>query len=109
MGRYSGSQIFLNVAYYLLVCFVADFRPLVIGSFFKLVASLVLVCLLVFVVVQSANICRLLLACLRVLPGCFFPLAIDGRWGMRPRTTFVAPVEPSLSPLFQRPPPIFAV
>lgn len=109
MGRYRCSQIFLNVAYCLLICFVADFRPLVIGGFCKLVASLVLACLLAFVVVHSANICRLLVACLHALPVCFFPLAVDRRWAERSQATVVVPNEPSLSPLFQRPPPILSL
>jgi hypothetical protein len=109
MGRYSCSQIFVNVAYFLLFCFVAEFRPLVIGGFFKLVASLALACLLAFVVVQSANICRLLIACLHARPVCLLPLAIDRRWAQRSQTTIAVPDEPSLSPLFQRPPPIFSL
>jgi hypothetical protein len=74
MGRYCSSQILLNVAYCLLIFWVVDFRPLVIGGFFKLVASLALACLLAFVVVHSANIHRLLIACLHALPVRFFPL-----------------------------------
>jgi hypothetical protein len=109
MGRYLCSQVFSNVAYFLLCCFVADFRPLVIGGFFKLVASLAFACLLAFVVVHSANICRLLIACLHVLPVCFFPLVVDRRWAERSNTSFVVPNEPSLSPFFQRPPPILSV
>ncbi len=109
MGRYRHSQILLNVAYCLLVCYVADFRPLVIGGLFKLVASLVLACLLAFVVVHSANICRLLIACLHALPVCFFPLAVDRRWAERSQTTIAVPNGPRLSPLFQRPPPILSL
>lgn len=74
MGRYRHSHVFLNVAYCLVICCVADFHPLVIGGFFKLVASLALACLLAFVVVHSANIHRLLIACLHALPVRFFPL-----------------------------------
>ena len=78
MGRYN--EIFLNVVYCLLVFCVADLRPLVIGGLFKLIASLLLACLLAFVVVHSANICRLVTACLQALPICRFPLAVDRRW-----------------------------
>jgi len=107
MGRYN--EIFLNVVYCLLVFCVADIRPLVIGGLFKLIASLLLACLLAFVVVHSANICRLVTACLQALPISRFPLAVDRRWVSRSRTTTVIPNEPSLSPLFQRPPPIFSL
>jgi len=109
MNRYCHSQIFLNVAYFLLIFCLADFRPLVVGGLFKLVASLVLACLLAFVVVHSANIRRLLIACLRALPVCFFPLAVDRRWAEQSRTTIAVPNGPSLSPLFQRPPPVFSL
>ena len=109
MSRYRCSQAFLYVAYYLVLCFVADFRPLVIGGFFKLVASLALACLLAFVVVQSANVRRLLVACLDALPVYFFPLAVERRWAERAETTFKFPNEPTLSPFFQRPPPILSV
>lgn len=105
MGRYS--QIFLNLAYCLLIFCVADFRPLVIGGFFKLVVSLVLACLLAFVIVHSPNIGRLLASCLRALPVRFFPSVVDRRWEERSQTNIVVPNEPSLAPLFQRPPPIF--
>jgi hypothetical protein len=109
MGRYRRSQIFVNVAYCLLIFCVADFRPLVIGGFFKLVASLMLACLLAFVVVHSPNIRKLVAACLRALPISLLPVVVDRRWLERPRTTITVPHEPSLSPLFQRPPPIFSL
>ncbi len=109
MGRYRQSQILSNVAYCLLIFCVADFRSLVIGGLFKLVASLVLACLLAFVVIHSANIWRLLIACLHSLPVCFLPLAVDRRWAEQSQTTIAVPNEPSLSPLFQRPPPIHSL
>jgi hypothetical protein len=109
MGRYRRSQIFLNVAYYLLICFVADFRPLVIGGVFKLVASLALACLLAFVVIHSASICRLLISCLHALPVCFFPLVVYRQWAERSQTTNAVPNGPRLSLLFQRPPPILSL
>jgi len=109
MGRYRCIQIFLNIAYCLLVFCVADFRPLVIGGFFKLVASLVLAYLLAFVIVQRANIYKLVGACLRAIPMPPVPLLVDRRWVKRWQTTIVVPNGPSLSPLFQRPPPTFSL
>jgi hypothetical protein len=106
MGRYH--EIFLNVAYCLLVFCVADLRPLLIGGLFKLIASLLLACLLAFVVVHSANICRLVTACFQVFPINRFRLPVDRRWAGRSQSTAVIANEPSLSPLFQRPPPIFS-
>ena len=109
MSRDSRSHIFVNVAYLLLFCFVAEFGPLVVGGFFKLVASLMLACLLAFVVVQSANVYRLLTACLHARRVSLLPLVVDRRWVERSQTTVAVPDEPSLSPLFQRPPPVFSL
>jgi hypothetical protein len=108
MGSYRHNQIFLYVAYCLLIFCVADLRPLLIGGFFKLMAFLVLACLLTFIVVHSANIWSLLIASLHALPVCVFPWAIDSRWE-RSQTTIAVPNEPSLSVLFQRPPPILSL
>lgn len=109
MGRYSRCQILVNVACFLLFCIVAEFRPLLIGGFFKLLASLAFACLLAFVVVQSANICRLLIAWLCARPVCLSKLVGSRRWAERSQTTIPVPNGPSLSPLFQRPPPIFSL
>jgi hypothetical protein len=103
MGRYS--QILLNFAYCLLVFCVADFRPLVIGGFFKLVVSLVLACLLAFVIVRLPNIGKLLASC----PVRFFPSVVDRQWEERSQTNILVSNEPSPAPLFQRPPPLFSL
>jgi len=109
VGCYRYSQIIVNAVYSLLVFCVLDVRPLLLVGFFKLVAALVLACMLAFVVVHSSNICRLITACLGVLPVSYFPLAVDRRGVEQSQTTVAIPNEPSLSPLFQRPPPILAL
>jgi hypothetical protein len=97
MGRVRLSQIFLNVAYYLLISCVAEFRPLIIGGFFKVVASLVFACLLAFVVVHSPDIYKLVADCLRPLAIPLFSLVVDRRWADRSQTNIVVTNEPSLS------------
>ena len=109
MDRYRYSQTFLNAACYLLVFCVADFRAVLVGSFFKLIASLVLACLLAFVVVHAADIRRFVTAWLGVLSTSLRPFAVDRRWFEKSRTTVIVANEASLSPLFQRPPPIFSL
>ena len=108
MGRYSRSQVFLNIAYCLLICWVADFRPLLAGAFLKLVASVAFACLLAFVVVHSANVCKLVISCLQVLSEPLFSFAFDRRWSDGTQITILVPDQPSLSALFQRPPPFLA-
>jgi hypothetical protein len=109
MDRYRYSQTFLNAACYLLVFCVVGFRPVLIGGFFKLIASLVFACLLAFVIVHSANIRRFVIAYLRVLPISLLPFVADRRWFEKPHTTVIVANESNLSPLFQRPPPIFSL
>jgi hypothetical protein len=102
----SQTKLLLSVGYCVFICFVVGFRPLVIGGFLKLVASLALVCLLMFVVNHSANVCRAFVACLRALSVPSVMLAAGRRCTEQSSPAFVVPNQPSLSPLFQRPPPI---
>jgi len=53
---------FLTVAYCLLILGVAEFRPVVIGGFLKLIVSIVLAYLLAFVLVRRTNIFKILAA-----------------------------------------------
>jgi hypothetical protein len=107
MDCYRHSRVFLAVACCVVYC-VVDFRPLLIGSVFKLIFTLVLAYLLAFVVVRSASIWRFLIIALPTLPLFFFPQSRDRRWTERSQTTIVVPNEPSLSTLFQRPPPLLS-
>jgi hypothetical protein len=109
MCCYRQSQIFLSVACGVVICCVADLRLFLIGSLFKVVAFLLLAYLLAFVVLDSANIWRLLIVSLSALATDFFPWFVARRWTARSQTTIAVPNEPSLSPLFQRPPPLFSL
>jgi len=108
MYRYRQSLILLKVAYGLLIFCLAERHPLLVGGFFKVVASLFVACLLAFIVVHSAHIWRLLIASLHAIPVRFFPRPVDLRWE-RSQTPIAVPNEPSLAALFQRPPPIFSL
>jgi hypothetical protein len=108
MGRYSGGQVFLNIAYCLFIFLVTESRPLLAGGFCKLVACAALACLLAFVVVHSANVRKFVVARLHALPGFLFPSVVVRRWFDGLQTAIIVPDEPSLSPLFQRPPPFLA-
>ena len=98
-------QIFLNVAFFLLM----EFRPVVIGGFFKLITSLVLAYLLAFVLVNRTKIFKVLVSSLQAPRISGFPLLVARRRIGRYQTTITVPDAPSLSPLFQRPPPIFSL
>lgn len=109
MDCYRYTRGFLTVAYCLLILSVAEFRPIVIGGLFKLVASIVLVYLLAFVLVHRTNIFKILAAGLKLSPRSDFSLVINRHWAGRLQNTNAVPDPPSLSPLFQRPPPMFSL
>lgn len=96
----------LTVACCFLILSVAEFRPIVIGGFLKLIASIVLAYLLAFALVHRTNIFKLLAAGLKMSPMSGFSLVVNRRRSGRPQKTIALPDAPSLSPLFQRPPPI---
>jgi hypothetical protein len=105
-GNHYG-RMFLNAAYYLLVVFcLIDFRALVIGGLFDLIASLILAFLLTFVVVHSANVCAVLAACLRVLPSTLFPVPTGLQWAENSQSEVAVRTGPHRFSLLQRPPTI---
>ena len=106
---YRYARGFLTVAYCLLILALAEFRPIVIGGFFKLIASIVLAYLLAFVLVHRTNIFRILVTALKLSRISDFSIVVNRRWAGRSQTTIAFQDSPSLSPLFQRPPPIFSL
>ena len=109
MARYHYSLMFLNAACFVILRLLANFGPLVVIGFLKVVASLALACLLAFVVVHSVNIGRLLIACLQALLVCVSPLAVEASIGRQTTDSYLKFNEPSLRPLFQRPPPLLSL
>jgi hypothetical protein len=109
MECYRYTRGFLAVAYCLLILGVAELRPILIGGFFKLIASIVLAYLLAFVVTHRTNIFKMLAARLKLSPMSGFSLVANRHWAGRSQKTITVPDPPSLSPLFQRPPPIFSL
>jgi hypothetical protein len=109
MARCRCSLMFLNAACFVLLRLRADFGPLVVIGFIKVVACLALTCLLAFVVVHSANIGRLLIARLHGHLVCFSPLAVESSMGRATTDSYHRFNEPCLGPLFQRPPPFLSL
>jgi len=105
MGRYRCIDWLLNAVYCLVALCLVESRPLLAGSVIKFGIALVFACLLSFVAVHSSNIGGLVMACLQALPKALFPFPVERRWIERSEATFAVVGEPSLSPLFQRPPP----
>lgn len=109
MDCYRYTRGLLTVAYCLLILGVAEFRPIVMGGFFKLITSIVLAYLLAFVLVHRTNIFKILAAGLKLSPMPAFSFVVNRRWAGRTPKAIAVPDPPSLSPLFQRPPPIHSI
>lgn len=109
MECYRYTRGFLTVAYCLLTLALAEYRLILIGGFFKLIASIVLAYLLAFVLVHCTNIFTMLATGLNLSRNPGFSLVVNRRWTGRSQTTIAVPDPPSLSPLFQRPPPLFSL
>lgn len=109
MVRYRYSLMLLNLVCIVLLRFMSGARPLLAIGLFKVVGSLVLACLLAFVVVHSAHIRRLLVSCLKVFSLCFFPLAVESRIFSDTTDSHRGFNEPGLRLLFQRPPPFLSL
>jgi hypothetical protein len=112
MGHYRYRQAFLNVAVYLyLIVFLLNCRPcfLFLG-FGKLISFVACACLLLFVVQHSREVNALATSYLQSLPaGLFFSRALNCGFVGLATTAVAVPKAPSLSPAFQRPPPIFSL
>jgi hypothetical protein len=109
VARYRYSLILLNVVCGALLGLSANLGPTLIIGFFKVIASLALACLLAFVVLHTPTIGRLLIVCFQALLVCFSPVAVEAPISRASTDPYHKFDEPSLRPLFQRPPPILSL
>lgn len=110
MGRYDYRQAFKNVSFCLFAVLLPHFGPtLVIGGVGKLVVFLVLAGLLVFVLTHSADIRKVIASCLQWLPISLFAPTPKRAYIRQSPAELVVPREPSLTSIFQRPPPFLAL
>jgi len=100
---------FLAVACCLLIVGVAEFRPVLIGGFFKLIASIALAYLLALVALHQTNIFQILATVLKLSLAYGFSLLAKRTWIAPQQQAIVVPDGPSLAALFQRPPPVFCL
>jgi hypothetical protein len=92
----------------LLVLCLPYYQSLLFAGLGRTICLLLLTCILMFLVVRSTDFCQALAACLSVLPS-FWPAPVCDPGIAAIVSDFVpVPRAPSLSPLFQRPPPFSA-
>ncbi len=108
MNRRGSREVAMDLFLYALPVYLAFYQALVIGGLGRAILFLILAVLLMFLVACRSDIERALAACLSALPSAW--LAPVPRFGFR-ELSFVSlsiPSAPTLSALFQRPPPIFS-
>jgi hypothetical protein len=106
-------QAFRNTSICLLAVWLSHHAPplliSLIGGCGKLIVSLVLASLLIFVVSRSADICNAAIAFVQSLPTSLFLLVPGYAPSKQLPADVVLPIAPSLSPRFQRPPPCLSL
>lgn len=110
MGQYFNRQALQNTSICLLIVWLLHCGPaLVIDGIGKLIGSLIVACLLMFVVSRSPDIRRATLAFIQSLPAFLFLLVPVRATIKQLLAEVVLPAPPSLSPRFQRPPPTLSL
>lgn len=110
MGQLDYRQAFRNVSVCLLIILLTHHEPaLAISGFGTLIALLVIAGLLMFAASRSPDICIAAIAFIQSLPTFLFPLVSERVSIQQLPTAVLMPAPPSLSPRFQRPPPLFSL
>lgn len=103
--NYTKSMLVL-VQYGLLVC-TAHLSGVFVGTVLKCIACLAFVILLIFVVRRSEHILKVVTIFLCALPANTGKQSSAARWKRTSPALLILQPDPELSPLFQRPPPLF--
>lgn len=101
-------QAAAETCFYLLVLCLPYYQSLLLAGVTGSIYFLLIACLLMFVVASSPRAYRTIVTCLKALVLSGFTPAQDrsARWVSVPSSTVAC--GPSLTPIFQRPPPIFS-
>ena len=93
-------------------CFVVlclpYYRSLLFDGLGRTICALLLACLLMFLVLRSGDVCRLIAACMVKFPSSWIAPVRHQDIRAIFFSSLAVPSAPSLSPLFQRPPPAFS-
>lgn len=97
-----------ETCFYLIVLCLPYYQSLLLAGVTGSIYFLLMTCLLMFVVANSPDVTHAITACLKELALSWFTPVLDrgALWVSIPSLTIAR--EPSLDPLFQRPPPIFS-
>ncbi|MFZ1083917.1 MAG: hypothetical protein WAN35_02995 [Terracidiphilus sp.] len=109
MKKPESSRRFLaESCFYLLALCLPYYQSLFFAGICGSIYFLLMACLLVFVVIGSQAVFHVVTACLQALPLDWLPQATDRSFLYTFAPSRGGTSEPSLTPLFQRPPPLFS-
>lgn len=92
----------------LLVASLPHFRSFLFSGLWRTIGTLVFATVLMFTVMRSADLYKTITYCLKALPLSWVAPVFDCGLPSTASICLVVPREPALSPLAQRPPPIFS-
>jgi hypothetical protein len=96
----------LYIAFHLFfVVFLPHCRSFLSVGLGRMIGFLLLAALLLFTIVQAAGIYKAIASCLRMLPPSWCAPVLQARCARVARIVLLAHSEPTLSFLYQRPPP----
>jgi hypothetical protein len=108
MNRQDYNEAVRDVFLYMLPVYLAFYQALLVAGTGRTIVFVLLTILLMFLVANRAEIGRALRTCLKALPSSWIAPAPKIHFRELAFATLSVPTAPSLSPLFQRPPPIFS-
>jgi hypothetical protein len=108
MNRRDFREAALHIFLYALPVYLPFYQAILAAGFSRAVFLLLLSVLVMFLVANRADVSRVIAACLRAFSTSWMipPLHISP--SETSRSSLFVPATPSLSPLFQRPPPIYS-
>jgi hypothetical protein len=101
-------QSAVEAGFYVLVLCLPCYQALLFEGLGRTILVLLLACLFMFLVVRSADVCRLITACLIAFPSSWLAPVRKQELRSSRIASVAVPDAPSLTALFQRPPPIFS-
>jgi hypothetical protein len=101
------SNATVAIAHYILLVFAPQVGAAVFEATFRLLACVVLAFLLLFVIKRSQHLVQLVVAWIGHVLGFASSFLLPQDWQRLCKILRLPPTEPSLSPDFQRPPPLF--
>jgi hypothetical protein len=97
-----------EAGFYMLVLCLPYYQSLLFVGLARTICILLLACLLMFLVVRSADFCRAIAACMMAFPSSWLAPAFSSGFRELSFASLTIPNAPRISPLFQRPPPLFS-